>query len=67
MGDKSGAQMETGDVALGLISLGLVFKGFGAGDTHQGACLERRKLKTPPRGAPTFYGRQRKALERQKE
>lgn len=61
--DKPGAQRETeaGNVALGCISLELVFKDFGREDLCQGECLERRELRTVPRGT------RKKALERQKE
>lgn len=67
--DKPGAQRETeaGNVALGCISLELVFKDFGREDLCQGECLERRELRTVPRGAPTPNGTRKKALERQKE
>lgn len=67
--DKPGAQRETeaGNVALGYISLELVFKDFGREDLCQGECLERRELRTVPRGAPTPNGTRKKTLERQKE
>ena len=39
----------------------------GREDLCQGECLERRELRTVPRGAPTPNGTRKKALERQKE
>lgn len=60
-------ETEACDVALGLISLELVFKDFGKEDLCQGSCLERRELRTVPRGAPTPNGMKKKALERQRE
>ena len=60
--DKPGAQRETeaGNVALGCISLELVFKDFGREDLCQGECLERRELRTVQEEPPPLMEQERR-------